>query len=635
MAVSDFAKRHAANGFVTIILVLGVCLLIWSLANWQTADPRRFLAYVMIACLASGIKVLVPGVDMTMAAHFLFVLIGIVELGRSETVLMASAASLVQTFWHAVDRPRGIHVAFNVASMGLAAAATFDACRRNWVTDSSLEMPVMLLLAAAVFFVVSTMQVAIVTALTEGRSAWQVWTKNHFWSFPVYLVGAAAASLIDIVSKYIGWQTSLLLLPVLYLIYNLHKLHLDKLREAKLLAEREKRHSDEMATIHLRTIETLALAIEAKDGITRDHLERVQVYAVEVAKEFGLSDSELEAVRAASILHDIGKLAVPEYIISKPGRLTQAEFEKMKIHPVVGAQILSQVQFPYPVAPIVRSHHERWDGSGYPDGLRGEEIPIGARILAAVDCLDALASDRQYRRALPIEEAMEVVASDSGKQFDPRIVEILKRRFVELEQRARRCTGLEERPKLRTDLRIERGAAPAAGFASEEATACDLERLGDSIYGIEVFNALAKSLQIAIGFDAFAVFVQRGEFLTPIVAQGASAWLIAKLHVPVGQGLVGWVAKNHKAIINGNPTVEPGFPESLGRGIELHSALAVPLESETGPTAVISLYRRHRDAFHREHLQLLETLSAGTSVAVRRGERPACSIQEFPQAAAL
>src|SRR5262249_56102690 len=123
----------------------------------------------------------------------------------------------------------------------------------------------------------------------------------------------------------------------------------------------------------LRTIEALALAIEAKDQTTHEHLQRVQVYAVEVAKELGLQDAELEAVRAAAVLHDIGKLAVPEHIISKPGKLTPEEFDNIKIHPIVGAEILEQVKFPYPVASVVRSHHEKWDGSGYPDGLAGEE----------------------------------------------------------------------------------------------------------------------------------------------------------------------------------------------------------------------------------------------------------------------
>ena len=136
-------------------------------------------------------------------------------------------------------------------------------------------------------------------------------------------------------------------------------------------------------------------------------MQRVRTYAVEIAKELELDVEQIEALRAAALLHDIGKLAVPEQIINKPGKLTPEEFEKMKVHPIVGSEILERVAFPYPVAPIVRSHHERWDGSGYPEGLGRRHIPIGARILAAVDCLDALASHRQYRPALPLAEAME------------------------------------------------------------------------------------------------------------------------------------------------------------------------------------------------------------------------------------
>src|SRR5438094_9075868 len=174
-----------------------------------------------------------------------------------------------------------------------------------------------------------------------------------------------------------------------------------------------------------------------------------------LAKELRLTEDETEALQAASVLHDIGKLAVPEHIINKPGRLTPEEFEKMKVHPIVGAEILERVDFPYPVVPIVRSHHEKWDGTGYPDGLRGNQIPIGARILSAVDCLDALASDRQYRRALPLDEAMKVVVSESGKAFDPCVVEALSRRYVELERMAQGQSVTSG--KLSTDLKIANG----------------------------------------------------------------------------------------------------------------------------------------------------------------------------------
>ena len=227
----------------------------------------------------------------------------------------------------------------------------------------------------------------------------------------------------------------------------------------------EKKHVEDMAGLHLRTIEALALAIEAKDDTTYSHLRRVEIYAVEIGKELGLSDSELQALRAAALLHDIGKLAVPEHIISKPGRLSAVEFEKMKIHPVVGAEILEKVEFPYPVAPIVRSHHEKWDGSGYPSGLAGENIPIGARVLAAVDCLDALSSDRQYRRALPLDQAMAHVVP-RRKGFDHESW-ILERRFVDLGAAGERRSP----PRLHGSGRISRSkedSRQAAGFENSE-----------------------------------------------------------------------------------------------------------------------------------------------------------------------
>src|SRR6185295_9136791 len=256
------------------------------------------------------------------------------------------------------------------------------------------------------------------------------WRECNFWALPYYLGGAAIAELARLAHRFIRWETVLLMGPVIYLIYRSYRLYLDRLEEEKI-------HAEEVSGLHLRTIEALALAIEAKDHTTNDHLHRVQIYAMEIAKDLKVDAETCEALRAAALLHDIGKLAVPEHIISKPGKLTPEEFEKMKIHPVVGAEILERVEFPYPVVPIVRSHHEKWDGTGYPDGLKGEEIPIGARILSAVDTLDALASDRQYRRALPLDEAMKVVQKESGTSFDPRVVEALSKHYVALEKKAK------------------------------------------------------------------------------------------------------------------------------------------------------------------------------------------------------
>ena len=180
-----------------------------------------------------------------------------------------------------------------------------------------------------------------------------------------------------------------------------------------------------MSDLHLATVEALALAIDAKDQTATSHIRRVQVYAAGIAQAMGMAEPEVQGLRTAALLHDIGKLAVPEHILSKPGPLTQEEFQRMQVHPQVGAEIIAHVPFPYPVAPIIQSHHERWDGKGYPSGLSGEAIPFGARILAAVDYFDALSSDRPFHKALSRDEALEQIKQEAGKALDPAVVETL------------------------------------------------------------------------------------------------------------------------------------------------------------------------------------------------------------------
>ncbi len=313
---------------------------------------------------------------------------------------------------------------------------------------------------------------------------WRPWVLPILLSVPVAIValvsrlrGAALRRRQQVLVRIVEERTAELKQA------NLDLLQLARLEHENKLAEEQRAHAEQVARVNRRAIQTLALAIEAKDQTTAQHLQRVEVYAVGVATELGLDESQLEALRAAALLHDVGKVAVPEYIISKPGRLTPDEFEKMKTHTVVGAEIVEQIRFPYPVAPIVRSHHEKWDGSGYPDGLSGTSIPIGARILGAVDCLDALASDRQYRRALPLHEAIRVVQSEAGRSYDPAVVDVLARRYVELERLAQ-SKGVLEKTKLSTHLKITRGGAPAAGFevtAPAASSSSDLVNLHRSV----------------------------------------------------------------------------------------------------------------------------------------------------------
>jgi putative nucleotidyltransferase with HDIG domain len=179
----------------------------------------------------------------------------------------------------------------------------------------------------------------------------------------------------------------------------------------------------------LRVVQALTGAIEAKDGYTESHLRRVSRYAIDVGDRLGLPELEIEKLRYASLLHDVGKIGVPDQLLGKPGPLSENEAEVMRRHPEIGARILRNIDVLRDVAPVILHHQERFDGAqegefpGYPGGLRGDEIPLGARIIAVVDAFDAMTTDRPYRRALAVDEAVAELRREAGKQFDPAVVE--------------------------------------------------------------------------------------------------------------------------------------------------------------------------------------------------------------------
>ncbi len=595
-----------ARPFVFLVCAFGALSLLTGVFPWRSSHSLLFPSYLLLTVVASALKTVLPASEGTVSVNFVFFLVGICNMTISETLALAVVATIVQCFWRAKKRLSFVHFAFNLSQVSLAITAAYWTYVVLFSHVFHSRAPLPLLVAAIVYFLLNSFPVATVVALAENTSIINKWDTGYSWTFPYYLIGAAIAGLIQFVNRLAGWEMSILVLPAVYVIYRSYCMHLGRWED-------EKRHLEDLASLNMRTIETLALAIEAKDHTTGDHLQRVRVYAMELGKDLGLSPSEMQALQAASVLHDIGKLAVPESIISKPGKLTPEEFEKMKIHPIVGAEIVEQVRFPYPVAPIVHSHHEKWDGSGYPDGISGEAIPIGARILSAVDCLDALASDRQYRRALPLDEAMAHVVRESGKAFDPRVVAALQARYIELEHLAR-SQAPEERPKLSLDVKVERGAAPDAGFAasavssSQSSSALNLidvlTRTEEPLTLDETLSAAALRLRHLIPFDALAVFALQGDNLVPRFAMGENVRHLSSLRIRNGQGLAGWVAETGNHIINGNPKVEPGLEGS--RSFALCSALAVPLSHAGHTVGIISVYALQPDAFTSENLNVLQ-----------------------------
>ena len=622
--------------WLSVIAAGSACILLAGI-TWQVRSEHllQFIFYLVAAVAASSWKIKLPGVLGTLSMNYLFIIVSLFELQLESAILIGVASVLAQVLIRPRANPTWEQVVFSALSIPLPIAAADVVLHFDWLGKIDPTRCLALLSASMVYFLINTVIVAVIVGWTTRQGPVAVWRDNFIWTSPQYLVGGVLAGALHMISSMVPWQGLLLSGPPLYLVYRSYSLYLGRV-------DQQQKHIGEMAQLHWRTIEALALAIEAKDDMTAAHLKRVQIYAVEMAKELQLSEAEVKAIEAASLLHDIGKLAVPEYIISKPGKLTPEEFDKMKIHPIVGAEILERVSFPYPVVPMVRSHHEKWDGSGYPDGLKGEEIPIGARILSAVDCLDALASDRQYRRAVPLDKAMEMVELESGKAFDPKIVKLLGARYKTLEARAKaESSGSASRI---SNVKVERGAAPATGLAASNVNPLIVpdvpftlaianarrevqllveitNDLGNSLSLDETLALLAVRLGKMIPHDAAVIYIRQENVLVPQYVKGESFRLFSSLRIPVGAGLSGWVVENDLPILNGNPAVEPGYLNDPEKITTLRSAVSIPLTGQNGVIGALTLYHLKPDAFNQDHLRVLLAIRSKAGLAIENSLR--------------
>jgi putative nucleotidyltransferase with HDIG domain len=629
------------------LAVVGGIASLWSILGHPAQHWVHFAVYLAAILLSSGMKVGLPKSEGTMSLNFPFILLGILLLSPLQAACLAVCSVVAQCRIRVIRPFTLVQILFNVANVVTATALAWHGFTA--LLHLHCEMAPALAIAATIYFFSNTIPVALIIAWDQETDAFALWRRDFLWFLPFYVVGAILAITAYLIGLALGWMTSLLLIPMVYTVYRTYSAQMAFVRERE-------QHAIDTEALHLRTIEGLAMAIEAKDEGTHRHLLRVRVYVAELGKLMGLDQALMQALLIASFLHDIGKLAVPEYIINKPGKLTREEFEKMKIHPVVGADILERVRFPYPVVPIVRSHHESWDGSGYPDGLKGEDIPIGARLLTAVDCFDALASERPYRKALPLDEAMAFVQSRAGIQFDPQIAALLAQHYQELEEKARQ--QIEEIEPLKTDLTILRGAAPGAGFEPEfsapelsdktgrapafaivagqnrpDSGSPDLvaaasqavttifalgQIAGRALNAREICYAVSISLRSLVPFDCIAIYLKSGESLLPHFLDCPSGQALSMQGIPIGAGLSGWVAENARSIVNGNPTVEPNYLPDSSVLTAASSALSIPLIDKNGAVfGVLTLYAAAGAAFSKDHLTILQAIEPEFSSALQ------------------
>lgn len=454
------------------------------------------------------------------------------------------------------------------------------------------------------------------------RTYQELW-KNPLWtSLGTSLAGLLAAyALVDTLDL----PLLTMVLPTLAISIYTQRAYSERMAEKNSYLE-------EMSKLHLSTIECLAKAIDAKDQTTHGHIRRVQFLAVELGKLVGLSENDLNGLQAAALLHDIGKLAVPESILNKPGKLSKCEYSTMKLHTLIGAEILSQVDFPYPVVPAVRYHHERYDGKGYPEGLQGEKIPLLARILTLADFYDALRSDRPYRLALPKQEVIEIIHSEKGKMFDPQLADLFCEHVSEFEMLLTQQPDLGGHDHREFFCALEEEAIiPAADPTASQAVPDQADRVHQEVFTLyEMAQDRGSRLDLD---DTLAVVANKFSRLVPVTTcviylndperdeiaarqvNGPNSDLFRGLRLRRDQGLTGWALTSRRMIANSDPSFDlgkvlPDLRESY------RSATSLPLVENDQSFGAITLYCDHPNAFNNDHLRLLEIVMAPVARAI-------------------
>lgn len=600
----------------------------------------QWVMLTTLAVFAGAAVVKIPGTNSKVSISETVIFLSIILCGTPAGTITAAVDGLMGSLRSKTADRRLQYGLFNTATMVLSASLSgalfFKMLGRGPLIHGPREslIPLLLPLAALalVYYLVNSACVAIVIAL-DARShsdIWKIWCLNFKWTSLIYFCSACVAGFIALrepfTSTWIGY-----VLPFLLVSYFAYSTYRDKALEDI--------HIREISQLYLSTVEALAMAIDAKDHATQGHTNRVLMYARGLAQALQIGDNNvLQGIEAAALLHDIGNLAVPEYILNKPGKLTPSEFEKVKTHPIVGANILATIKFPYPVAEYVRHHHEHWDGSGYPDGLRGEAIPVGSRILAVVDGYEALTCDRSYQQARNREEAMTVIRSMAGSRYDPKVVECFDSSLDQLiaaagepeahEQEAQRLFEAVEDPasvelKMHPRPRDFRPFQAISSSQKEVFALFELARtLGTTLNLDETLTIIAGKISKIVPFTTCVIYIcsenrtsLRAEYVS---GENHSAFL--GYSMPYGDRLSGWVAAQKEPAINANPKADLD-PIAAKLSVPLENALVYPLVVDDLSFGAISLYAEKAKSFRYGHFHIMEIVAQQAATAVYNAMR--------------
>jgi diguanylate cyclase (GGDEF)-like protein len=652
IAVSRFFSRRAPKGgrpetsfselpVATRLLIeattaAGIISLFWTAPQGRFDAPGTYFVLLAASVGLAASKVPLPLLpsSATLSLSYISNFAALALLGPFEATLVVAAGAWSQCTLYSSGRIPPYRTIFSVANVVVSSqiAAWAAGLAGGYDLNDGATLAGATVAATTAFFFCNSVVMAMAVAQTAGKSAWALWKEQFLWSAPVCYIGGALGSGIAYIGTHAHPLVALLALLPVYLVYMSYRSYLNRVED-------QQRHLEEVSTLHLASVEALARAIGARDQTLEasrtssdTHIRRVQKLAVELAQDAGMSEHETKGVEIAALLHDIGKLAVPEHILTKPGRLTDEEYAAVKLHPAIGANIIKAVPFPYPVASLIEHHHEHWDGKGYPLGLKGDEIPLGARILCIVDYFDALIADRPYHKAKSEQVALQEILREGGKALDPHLV----KRFAEIVKRL-------PAPAAIADAQFHHSPAPAVGRHASVPVATDAsqdgvqnalenitranqemralyevaEAMGTRLSLENTLNLLVPRLTPLVPATSWALFLpandttaSRCEF-----ASGLDAHLLQQLLVPFGTGTIGWVALNAKSIANARPGADFEAAQ-IGTNSSLQAMIAFPLMERNRVIGVLAAYHTDPDYFTQTHQRILERVSAQAAKVV-------------------
>lgn len=599
-----------AGTYVLGVILLGVAIALYSVFD-LIAHPVgwEWLILVALTIASDWATLRIPAMPISFSISDVFNISAALLFGPSAGALTAGLDGLVLSYRMASSR-RSLHrVLFNMAAPAIAtwvAAQVFFSLGGNRPPDQPLDalrLLALLILFGVLDFGLNTGIVARAVSFERRLPIVSVWREHFSGLWLTYFAGIFGALLLMVLARRFSTLGILILiLPLPIILYVTFRHVLGR-------AQDQIGHLDKVNRVYVAAIEALAHAVDAKDQVTHDHTRRVQDRAVHLARLLSVNDEgEIQAIKAAALLHDVGKLAIPEHILNKPGRLTPAEFEIMKRHAPIGADILAVIGLPYAVAPIVRHHHESWDGKGYPDGLSGDRIPIGSRIVAVVDCFDALTSDRPYRPRMEDRDALQILSDRRGTMYDPRVVDaffVLHGESVEvtsapLAAAVATAPASPGRPPERVEERRE---------DLDLQTFFDLGRaVGLATSRSQIGETLWTHFQKELPASAFVLYgYQEASDAIVAVYQAGDTSGVQATEIPLGERLSGWVAATGQTVMNSDARLD--LDESGRDASRWRSVLAVPATSNGRPVAVLSFYAETPNAFDDAQRRLIEAAS--------------------------